>query len=98
MIRYDEATRTYELVRGTDEERARLDATLERAPGTDRWFAPGVQGLGDLVAKVAGPVARALGLKNCRCGERREALNRAVPFPRMSPRGGTVTPEHQEGV
>jgi len=49
-----------------------------------------MRGLGDLVALVAEPVKRAgvrygpgpvrRWLENCRCAERREAWNRAVPF------------------
>lgn len=42
----------------------------------------GLRGLGDLVAVVADPIARAIGLDKGRCGfaARQAALNRAVPF------------------
>ena len=41
-----------------------------------------MRGLGDLVAKVADPIARAIGLdkSKCGCAKRQEALNRLVPF------------------
>ena len=42
----------------------------------------GLRGLGDLVAVVAEPIARVIGLDpaRCGCGARREAMNRAFPF------------------
>lgn len=41
-----------------------------------------MRGLGDLIAKVADPIARAIGLDKAKCGcaKRQEALNKAVPF------------------
>ncbi len=46
---------------------------------------PRISGLGDLVAVVAEPIKRMLPeswTRNCGCAERRERLNRAVPFHR----------------
>ena len=53
------------------------------APGGDTAPA-GMRGLGDLVALVADPIGRALGLDKAKCGcaARQDALNRAVPFHR----------------
>lgn len=47
----------------------------------------GMRGLGDLVALIAEPIARAINLdkSKCKCGQRQERLNAAVPFKR---RGG----------
>jgi len=41
-----------------------------------------MRGLGDLVAKIADPIARAINLdkSSCGCAKRQEWLNRAVPF------------------
>lgn len=54
------------------------DCRNQSAPSTK------LRGLGDLVAVVAEPIARAIGLdkSKCGCAARREALNRAVPFGR----------------
>lgn len=63
-------------------------ARCSRCPA-DRWGAwrcteqaKPMRGLGDLVAKVADPIARAIGLdkSKCGCAKRQEALNRLVPF------------------
>lgn len=42
----------------------------------------GLRGLGDLVALVAEPIGRAIGLDKAKCGcaKRQDALNRLVPF------------------
>jgi hypothetical protein len=44
-----------------------------------------LQGLGDLVAKIANPIAKAVGLNKSKCGcqKRQEWLNQAVPFQRQ---------------
>jgi len=44
-----------------------------------------MRGLGDLVAKIADPIAKTIGLNKSQCGcqKRQEWLNRAVPFPRQ---------------
>ena len=41
-----------------------------------------MRGLGDLVAKVAQPIAKVLHIESskCRCAKRQAALNRIVPF------------------
>lgn len=45
----------------------------------------GMRGLGDLVATIADPIARAIHLdkSKCKCGQRIEWLNAAVPFPKQ---------------
>jgi len=60
-------------------------------PANGVW---GFRGAGDVVAAVARVTgAEAVVRKvvpNCRCNERREALNRAIPFGRADgPKGGT---------
>lgn len=42
----------------------------------------GLRGLGDLVAFVAEPIARAIGMDKAKCGcaQRRQALNKLLPF------------------
>ena len=68
--------------------RGRLEVPIADA---DRILAtcpdPGLRGLGDLVAKVAQPIARAIdkvagtNLKDCAgCAKRRNALNAILPF------------------
>lgn len=44
--------------------------------------APAMRGLGDLVAKVADPIAKAIHLDKSKCGcvKRQEWLNAKVPF------------------
>lgn len=44
-----------------------------------------MRGLGDLVAKIADPIAKAVGLNKSKCGcqKRQEWLNQAVPFQRQ---------------
>jgi hypothetical protein len=41
-----------------------------------------MRGLGDLIAKVADPIGKAIGLDKAKCGcaKRQERLNRLVPF------------------
>jgi len=81
--RIDRATRQFYLVHGTDEDRAELDAKLERVEGeVDRWWAPGPRGLGDRIAPYAQAIAGALGLKKgCGgCGKRQERLNELWPL------------------
>ena len=41
-----------------------------------------MRGLGDLVAKIAEPIARVINLdkSSCGCAKRQEWLNKAVPF------------------
>jgi hypothetical protein len=41
-----------------------------------------MRGLGDLVAKIADPIARVINLdkSSCGCAKRQEWLNKAVPF------------------
>jgi hypothetical protein len=41
-----------------------------------------MRGLGDLVAKIADPIAKTIGINKSKCGcrSRQEWLNRAVPF------------------
>lgn len=73
---------------------------IERGPADDarcascRHYAGAMRGLGDVVhaaAKATGisfaadAVAKARG-KPCGCGERRAALNAAVPFPDKTPK------------
>lgn len=45
----------------------------------------GMRGLGDLVAVIADPIARAINLdkSKCRCGQRIDWLNAAVPFAKQ---------------
>lgn len=69
----------------TPEDVAELDAKLERvAPGELAWLPPGVKpmrGLGDVVERLARPVAKVLGLEGCGgCKKRQETLNKLVPF------------------
>lgn len=50
------------------------EALLEKYPET--W-----RGLGDLVAALAKPIAKAVGLEDCEgCAKRQEKWNAAVPF------------------
>jgi len=44
-----------------------------------------MRGLGDLVAKIADPIAKTIGLNKSQCGcqKRQDALNRLVPFQRQ---------------
>lgn len=62
---------------------------LARNDRTGRWECrePGWRGLGDMVAAVAKPIARALGLSpNCGgCKRRQEKLNEFWPFDGPSP-------------
>lgn len=88
MIRVDHKRGITYLVHGTDAERAELDAKLERVEGqADTWKnRRGYRGLGDLVAVVAEPVARVLGVRKCGgCEKRQEALNKLVPFSSPDP-------------
>lgn len=43
-----------------------------------------MRGLGDLVAKIANPIAKAINLDKTKCGcaKRQEQLNQLVPFQR----------------
>ena len=47
----------------------------------------GIRGLGDLVAKVADPIAKVIGLdkSKCGCAKRQETLNKLVPFTKALP-------------
>jgi hypothetical protein len=51
-------------------------------PPTEATKAAPMRGLGDLVAKIADPIARVIGLdkSTCKCGQRQAALNAAFPF------------------
>jgi len=44
-----------------------------------------LRGLGDLVAKIADPIAKAVGLDKAKCGcaKRQETLNQLLPFQRQ---------------
>jgi len=44
-----------------------------------------LRGLGDLVAKIADPIAKAVGIDKTKCGcvKRQETLNRLLPFQRQ---------------
>jgi hypothetical protein len=44
-----------------------------------------MRGLGDLVAKIADPIAKTIGLdkSKCECAKRQEMLNQLVPFRRQ---------------
>ena len=44
-----------------------------------------LQGLGDLVAKIADPIAKAVGIDKTKCGcaKRQETLNQLLPFQRQ---------------
>ena len=44
-----------------------------------------MRGLGDLVAKIADPIAKTIGLdkSKCGCAKRQEMLNQLVPFQRQ---------------
>lgn len=55
------------------------------APGGDTT-PHGLRGLGDLVAKVAEPIAKVIGLDKAKCGcaKRQEALNELIPFKKRS--------------
>ena len=93
-IRLDSGAKQFYLDNGTPDEVAQLDSKLKRVEvGVERWWQPGagppsievvssMRGLGDLVAKVANPIAKALGIntQGCGCKQRQEALNRLVPF------------------
>jgi hypothetical protein len=90
-IRRDKEGHFY-LDQGTDAERVELDSKLKRtSPDQERWLPPEkiirespkrMQGIGDLVAKIAEPIANAIGMdkKNCGCQKRQEWLNRYFPF------------------
>jgi len=44
-----------------------------------------LRGLGDLVAKIADPIAKAVGIDKAKCGcaKRQETLNQLLPFQRQ---------------
>jgi len=44
-----------------------------------------MRGLGDLVAKIADPIAKAVGIDKAKCGcaKRQETLNKLLPFQRQ---------------
>jgi len=44
-----------------------------------------MRGLGDLVAKIAYPIAKAVGIDKTKCGcaKRQETLNKLLPFQRQ---------------
>jgi hypothetical protein len=44
-----------------------------------------MRGLGDLVAKIADPIAKIIGLdkSKCGCAKRQETLNQLLPFQRQ---------------
>lgn len=56
----------------------------QEKPKTVSNTAP-MRGLGDLVAKIADPIAKAVGLNKSKCGcqSRQEWLNHAFPFQRQ---------------
>ena len=69
-----------------DDERAKVWARLPPEIRRDPKVRAKFQGLGDVVAAVAKPIARAIGIKSCAtCGDRQKALNARFPFRRGTP-------------